>query len=182
MTIDIPVNAHVQCADGPCGRSTSVIVNPATRQVTHLVVDEGKPESMSRLVPVEFVTQSTPHLICLSCGQAELEKMDPFVKVEYIEGTEPFAEDYELVPPSELAEHRGARVEATDGPVGQIDKFLVDSKDDRITHLVLREGHLWRQKGVIVPVSAIARIGEDIVYLKLDKQSVESLPVIPVQR
>jgi sporulation protein YlmC with PRC-barrel domain len=181
MTIDIPVNAQVRCADGSRGQSTSVIVNPATQQVTHVVVDGGRPESTPRLVPVEFVTQSTSHLICLSCGQAELEKMDPFVKVEYIEGTEPFTEEYELVPPGELAEHRGTRVEATDGHVGQINEFRVDSNDDRITRLVLRKGHLWRQKGVIVPVSAIARIEEDIIYLKLDKQSIESLPVVPVR-
>jgi sporulation protein YlmC with PRC-barrel domain len=181
MTIDIPVNAQVQCADGSCGRSTSMIVDPTTKQVTHLVVDEGGVESTPRLVPIEFVTASTPHTISLSCTKGELEKMAPFVKVDYIEGTEPFAEEYELVPPGELAEHRGARVEATDGHVGQLDGFLIDSEDDHITHLVLREGHLWGQKDVTIPVSQIDHIEENTVYLKLDKHGIEALPTIPVR-
>jgi hypothetical protein len=45
--MDIPVKAVVQCTDGPGGRSTYVVVNPITEQVTHLVVKERQP----RLVP-----------------------------------------------------------------------------------------------------------------------------------
>jgi hypothetical protein len=35
---------------------------------------------------------------------------------------------------------------------------------------------------VTIPVSQIERITEDTVYLKLDKKSIEALPVIPVRR
>jgi hypothetical protein len=47
---------------------------------------------------------------------------------------------------------------------------------------VLREGHLWGQKDVTIPVSQIERIEEDAVHLKLDKRSIEALPAIPVRR
>lgn len=47
---------------------------------------------------------------------------------------------------------------------------------------VLREGHLWGQKDVTISVSEIERIEEDIVYLTLDKQSIEQLHGIPVRR
>jgi sporulation protein YlmC with PRC-barrel domain len=66
--------------------------------------------------------------------------------------------------------------------VGKVDEFLVDLSDGHITHLVLREGHLWGQKDVTIPVSEIQRIEEDTVYLKLDKHSIEKLPGIPVKR
>jgi hypothetical protein len=44
------------------------------------------------------------------------------------------------------------------------------------------EGHLWGKKEVTIPVSAIDRIEEDTVYLKLDKKAVESLPSESVRR
>jgi sporulation protein YlmC with PRC-barrel domain len=73
-------------------------------------------------------------------------------------------------------------VEATDGHVGQVDEFLVDPTNEHITHLVLREGHLWGQKDVTIPVSQIDRIEQDVVYLKLDKHGIEKLPSVPVRR
>ena len=32
-----------------------------------------------------------------------------------------------------------------------MDEFLADPASRQITHLVLREGHLWSQKDVVVP-------------------------------
>jgi hypothetical protein len=86
------------------------------------------------------------------------------------------------IAPDELAVHRGARVEAIDGQVGHVDDFLVDTESGHVTHLVLREGHLWGQKEVTIPVAQIEHEEEDAVYLKLDKQAIEALPSIPVRR
>jgi sporulation protein YlmC with PRC-barrel domain len=202
--MDIPVNAEVKCADGPAGHSTCVILNPITRRVTHVVVKPKGFLHIERLVPVEYVTASTPHEIQLRCTLQELAEMEAFIDVEFISADYPYmayeAEEYmvwpyvhagedvvspietERIPPGELAVHRGAHVEAKDGHVGKVDEFLVDLSDGHITHLVLREGHLWGQKDVTIPVSEIERIEEDTVYLKLDKHSVERLPAIPVKR
>ena len=49
----------------------------------------------------------------------------------------------EQIPAGELAVRRGAKVEATDGRVGQVDEFLIDPSNGQISHLILREGHLW---------------------------------------
>jgi hypothetical protein len=53
--------------------------------------------------------------------------------------------------------------------------------DNKISHLVLKEGHLWGQKLVTIPVSAFKRISTNRVYLKLSKEDIEKLPVIPVK-
>jgi len=45
-----------------------------------------------------------------------------------------------------------------------------------ITHLILREGHLWGQKEVTIPLNQIERIEDDTVYLKLRKEEIEKLP------
>ena len=90
--------------------------------------------------------------------------------------------EHERIPPGELAVSRDARMEATDGRVGQVDEFLVDQENGHLTHLVMREGHLWDQKEVAIPVSEIDRMREETVYLKLDKGGVHQLPAVPMQR
>ncbi len=199
--MDIPINADVQCADALCGRSTCVIVNPATRQVTHLVLEETQFPYEKRLVPIDQVMEATPHLIRLRCLSSEPEHMESFVETEFIETPMPnftggsylawpymvseamaMPIEHEHVPAGELTIRQGARVEAVDGRVGHVDEFLVDPVSGHITHLVLREGHLWGQKDVTIPVSQIERIEEDDVFLNLDKRSIEALPAIPIRR
>jgi sporulation protein YlmC with PRC-barrel domain len=90
--------------------------------------------------------------------------------------------EYERVPPGELAIRRGAPVRATDGRVGRVDEFLIDPANEHITDLVLREGHLWGQKDMTIPISEIDRFEDDIVYLNLDKEQIEALPTIAVRR
>jgi uncharacterized protein YrrD len=201
--MDIPVYADVQCADGPCGRSTYVIINPTTQQVTHVVIEERGFLHTERLVPLELVIESTPDLIRLHCTKDELATLETFIETEYVQGDladfDYAADEYlmwpyvipesmmvpldhERVPPGELAVRRGARVEATDGRVGRVDEFLVDPTSEHITHLVLREGHLWGQRDVTIPVSQIERIEEGAVYLKLDRKRIGALPTIPVRR
>jgi hypothetical protein len=66
--------------------------------------------------------------------------------------------------------------------VGRVDEFLVDPTDERITHLVIREGHSWDRKEVTIPVNQVARMAEETVYLKLDRQQTAVLPAIPIRR
>jgi sporulation protein YlmC with PRC-barrel domain len=207
--MDIPVNAEVHCADGRCGRSTYVILNPTTEQITHLVVKAVEPPHTEFLVPVSLVVRTAPDRIWLECTAQELAGMEPFVDTEYIQAQLPeaaqpptsymqgqylmwpyFVPDLEQyvpverkhIPPHERAVHRGTQVVATDGHVGQVDEFLVDPAAGHITHLVLREGHLFGHRDVSIPVSEIERIDGDTVHLKLDKHAVGALPAIPVRR
>jgi sporulation protein YlmC with PRC-barrel domain len=201
-TMDVPVNADVICADGPCGHSTCVIVNPATRKITHLVVKEKGFPYIERLVPLSEVVEAGHHMVRLKCPRDKLGAMDPFIEIEFIPGAGPYSSyeadeymmwphvlplatvplEHQRIPPDELAVRRGARVEATDGLVGKVDEFLVDPASGHITHLVLREGHLWGKKDVTIPVSEIDRIEEDTVHLKLDKQAVETMPAVPMRK
>jgi hypothetical protein len=91
--MDIPIDAVVQCTDGPGGRSTCVVLNPVTRRLSHVVV-----------------------------------------------------------------------------------------KQNTFPHLVLREGHLWGEKDVLIPFSEIGQIDKDRVHLTLSKEEVANLPTIPVRR
>jgi sporulation protein YlmC with PRC-barrel domain len=199
--MDIPINADVYCNGHRCGVSTCLIINPITKKVTHLVVKEKAFPHIERLVPIELVLETSLQKIQLRCSHNQLEEMESFIETEFIRAeipeyvgdpfviwpfaiprTEMISVEHERIPPGELAVRRGARVEATDGHAGRVDEFLVHPADGHITHLVLREGHLWGQKDVTIPVSQIDHIEEDAVYLKLDKHSVEALPSIPIRR
>ena len=194
--MDVPVDATVECTDGPCGRSTYAIIDPAKERVTHVVIQESGLTGSERLVPVDVISESTPERIRLRCSVEELQGMEPFAKPQYLPGEEPLlmypAGRYMVwstgisgfrpliernkAPVGELAISRGARVEARDGKVGQVDEFLTDPVGQKITHLVLRQGHLWGRRDVTVPADQIDRIEGGVVYLKLDKKGIEALP------
>jgi sporulation protein YlmC with PRC-barrel domain len=196
--MDIPLNVEVYCVDGLCGQSKEVVLDRHTEEVTHLVVKEKHSPRTELLVPIDLVTETTPHLIRLRCVKEELAALQPFLQVEVLEEHVPHyvsgpslvpvevpdtkwvTVKRESIPPGEVAVRKGARVEATDGHVGRLDEFLVDPVTERVTHLVLREGHLWGQRDVTIPVSEIDRLEEKTVYLKLDKDQVEALPSVPV--
>ena len=208
--MEIPLNASVECSDGVCGRSEYVLINPVVDQVTHLVVKEDSSPNTEYIVPVDFVTDTITDTIRLSCTRAELEKMDPFIKTKFIAEAVPdirsgygglygFGSSYLLpyvtpemtvyvpeenqqIPPGEMAVQRGTPVKATDGFVGKVDEFVVNPKNGHITHLVMREGHLWGKKDVMIPLSAMSETRDDTVFLKIDKQEIESLPIFPVNR
>ncbi len=199
--MDIAVDAEVHCADGFCGRSTYVVLDPISEKVTHIVVAREIFPHTDHLVSTDLIVESTPQRIVLRCTRDELAKMESFIETEFLLSSKgafqadpimmwPYSVpesavitlEHEHVPPGELAVRRGAQVQATDGHVGRVDEFLVDPTNGHITHLIMREGHLWDQKDVTIPISEIDHIEEDTVNLKMDKRGIEALPAIPVRR
>ena len=206
--MEIPLHAQVECTDGVCGRSEYVLIDPLSGQVKNLVVRETAFPNIEYVVPVDVVSETIANTIQLRCSKAKLQKMDRFVKTTFVEAKVPLMnpgygggmgtyyylpyvtaemtvqvpKEHLQIPPGELGLNRGTRVEATDGYVGHIDEFVVNPKNKHITHLVMREGHLWGQKDVIIPVSAMGETNADSVSLKLNKHQIESLPTFPVHR
>jgi hypothetical protein len=165
------------------------------------VVKEKEPPHREILIPIAAVTATTPDSINLRYTRHEIASQQPFIETDYVQVNIPrpaggfyFMTPYvypevetlpvkhESIPADELAVRRGALVEATDGHVGRVDEFLVDPENDHITHVVLREGHLWGQKDVTIPISEIERVEEGTIHLKIDKRKIEALPAIPVRR
>jgi hypothetical protein len=191
-----------------------VLINPVIDQVSHLVVRENEPPHTEYIVPIDFVTETTADKISLRCSKAEMEMRDPFIKTAFIEEKVPdinFGHNgrygmgsyyympyvtpektvfesmkYQQIPAGELAVRRGTHVEATDGYIGKVDEFVINPTNDLITHLVMREGHLWGKKDVIIPISAMDEkykaSTKDRLFLKLNKLEVESLPTFPLHR
>jgi hypothetical protein len=183
----------------------ALVMNPTTKEVTHMVVREQHAPHRERLVPANVVGKTTPEQMELRCSAAELDKMAPFVENHFVKVAVPhdvnvggmysFAYTIpetrietvtvhsERIPPDERAIRRGARVHTIDGHnIGKVDEFLVDPTDCHLTHLVMREGHLWATKEIAIPISELKYIGEGEVHLKLSRAQVEQLPEIPIHR
>jgi hypothetical protein len=83
----------------------------------------------------------------------------------------------DVVPLGEVQLRPGDRVHAVDGEIGRVQGFFVSPGDDRMTHVLLQEGHLWGHKEVAIPVSAVTGVDEGI-RLNITKQQVEDLPPV----
>jgi sporulation protein YlmC with PRC-barrel domain len=201
---DIPLQAKVQCSDVACGKSTNVIVNPVNLQVSHIVVEDKKlPNYATRLVSVDKIAGSTPDQITLSCTRDEVAAMQPFIVDTFVQESpsglayasgDAYTSEYvvndtgyddvaaENMPKGELGIYSGMEIEASDGKIGKLDELVLDPKSGAITHLQMREGHLWGKKDVAIAVSDIDFTDGKAIYLKINKEAVKALPPIKVKR
>jgi hypothetical protein len=75
------LGADVCCADGECGRLSSLVVSPGDDVVTHLVVEQARRQAPGRLVPRGLVDSESPDgaggRIRLGCTVSEFGTLDP---------------------------------------------------------------------------------------------------------
>jgi hypothetical protein len=201
--MDIRLNVDVHCTDGRSGRSTYIILNPITERLTHLVVKEQWPSRTERLVPIDWIAITTRDVIVLNKAREDFTQLEEFAQTEFVYRDVPHLtsdpkvtmfwpyvasskqvidQEVRRIPYDDLAVKRGTAVQATDGKAGIVDEFVVDAEDSQISHLVLREGNLLGAKEVIIPISYIDFLGEEGVYLNVDKKTIKSLPSIAVKR
>jgi sporulation protein YlmC with PRC-barrel domain len=79
------------------------------------------------------------------------------------------------VPLGETEVERHESVHAVDGEIGRVEGFVVDPADNKVTHVLLQEGHVWGRREVAIPVSAVASVDAGI-RLNITKKQVEELP------
>jgi sporulation protein YlmC with PRC-barrel domain len=211
MATEFTLGARASCSDGVCGEVVRAILDPATKTVTHLVIEPKHREADGRLVPVGLV-EAGPGEITLRCSIAEFDRLEPSEEIDLAEGLDytggygpdavmgygnvgglgvggsvsgmgigadlghqPAIVASDNVPEGESEVARHERVHASDGEIGALQGFAVDPADHRVTHVLLREGHLWGRKEVAIPVSAVRSV-DDGIWLSITKKQVEALP------
>ena len=202
-TTPFTIGAGVSCSDGACGKVTRVVVDPLTRTVTHLVVEPKHRLDAGRLVPLGLA-DATAGEIRLRCTLADFGKLDPAEETQFLPGTPgypgydpeqmlampyygmgpgigvPVTVTYDTVPLDEVEVRRGEHVHATDGHIGKVQGLVIDPKSHRVTHVLLKEGHLWGRKEVAIPIGAVAGV-DDGIRLNIAKQQVQDLPPVDIQ-
>ena len=81
QTMTFWIGADASCTDGACGQVSRIIVNPVTREVTHLAVDPKHRHGPERLVPVDLADATTGQ-IRLHCTLAEFQTLRPAQETE----------------------------------------------------------------------------------------------------
>ena len=184
---EFAMGATASCLDGPAGKVSRVIIDPATERVTHLVIEPKYRLGIGRLVPLDLV-ETTAGGIRLRCTVEEFEGLEPAEETELVDdvtgvvgigglagpmgGASPVpAIVQDVVPLGEADVERDDPVYALDGEIGRVQGLLVDPDDHRVTHVLLQEGHLWGRKKVSIPASAVTGV-ENGIRLSLTKKQV----------
>ncbi len=202
MVVTLVLGSEAVCGDGYRGAMLAVVIDPAARTVTHVVVEPAGRRGLARLVPVGLV-DAVPGGVRLRCTQAEFEGLEPAEETlaEFALGYEvpvqllppgwrgaggptvaggtilriPEKETIDVIPAGEVAEHRGDHVRATDGDIGQVRGVRIDPGSRQVTHLLVSEGHLRARKEVAIPFDKVAGF-DDGIRLSITRQQVRDLP------
>ena len=184
----LQLGTPVRCIDGPGGELCDVVINAATRRVTHLVVEPHHHHALARLVPIELADGD----LSLRCTIEELHGLAQVEESEYVGvalpgdgyadlGANPGWDDphvlvtYDAVPSGEIEIRRRSPVTSADRHyLGHVDALVVDA-DGRVEELELDRGHGWSGRRVTIPIDGVERLEPDSVTLKLTKAAVRHL-------
>ena len=200
--ITLMLGSDAVCSDGYRGEVQGVVIDPAARTVTHVVVELKGRRGLARLVPLDLV-DAAPGQLELRCTETEFQSLDAAEETlaEFVPGYPdpvqllppgwrgaggptleggsipriPEQETIDVIPPGEVEERRGDHVHATDGDVGQVHALRIDPRSHQITHLLLKEGPVWARKQAAIPFDQVAGF-DDGIRLNLTKQQVRDLP------
>ncbi|MCJ7700199.1 MAG: hypothetical protein MUO62_01330 [Anaerolineales bacterium] len=83
--LELSTQAKIQCLDGLGGQVIYLLVNHITNEITHLVIRVERPAHIERLVPISLVSQSSVDVVQLHCTLSELDGLEPYNFVEFID-------------------------------------------------------------------------------------------------
>jgi sporulation protein YlmC with PRC-barrel domain len=79
------IGSEVVGSDGVCGDLRRIIVDPAARAITHLVVEHRHRQGEGHLVPIELV-DSAAHTIQLTCSTPEFRSLPDAEETHFLPG------------------------------------------------------------------------------------------------
>ena len=202
MVITLVLGSEAVCRDGYRGEVRAVVLEPADGTVTHLVVEPEGRSGLARLVPFDLAEVARGGTL-LSCTEAEFRNLEAAEQTlaEFTLAYQapvqllppgwrgaggpvtqggaipriPEKETVDVVPPGEVEEHRGGQVHASDGDIGQVRGLFIDPVSHRVTHVLVREGHLLGRRDVAVPFGTVTAF-DDGIRLSITRQQVHDLP------
>lgn len=202
---------HVFSADDrEVGHIDRVVLDPKTKEVSHVVVRKGFLFTEDKVVPTNLIASATDEKVKLRQNAGDLQNLPDFEESHYVpldedekkrlaEGVryypplywyppygaipaslasipEPHVIETERnIPENSVALKEGAKVIAADGEhVGDIEQVLTDARTDRVTHFLISQGLLLKEKK-LVPVLWLNSASDDEVRLAVGSHLLEQL-------
>ena len=192
--------------DEKIGTLHRVVMDPKTREVTHIVVKEGFFFTEDKVIPMDLVGSVTEDRITLQGSKEHLDELPEYEETHYVLPDEQASNSAYWYPPVDwgaaagrypaafypqayyvkkteknipegtIALAEGAKVISQDGDhVGNIETLITDSKEDRVTHVVVSSGLLVKERKVI-PAHWLDTVSDDEVHLAVESRVLEHLP------
>ena len=83
--MEFTFGARTRCSDGHCGVLSRTIFDPASRTITHLVIEPRHHAASGRLVPIELADAAGGE-ISLHCTLADFGQFEPAEEIQLVEG------------------------------------------------------------------------------------------------
>lgn len=124
----------------------------------HEVIQQVRRMPETNMIPIIFMTSFSAY--------AGYYGYAPYVTPRQVERN---------IPKGSVPLEEGAQVVSADGEaVGSVKRIFTDTKTDRVTHFVVSEGLIFKEKRLI-PTAWVKNIKEDEVELSVDAKVVERL-------
>jgi sporulation protein YlmC with PRC-barrel domain len=189
--------ASIYTSDGKeAGRLHRVVIEPDTKEVTHIVIQKGLLFKDDKVIPIVNVASTSEEKVSLSCTTDDLKKMSPLM----IKQKEPVSEAFErgqsydplaggmvanpiqertiskrTIPEELVALKEGAQVRSDDDEhVGHIECVKTDPETGFVSHLIVSQGLLSKNK-ITVPIWWVKLLDDDEVHLAVEAQELEAL-------
>ena len=178
----------VDATDGPAGRLLDVVIEPAIRRATHIVLEVGGRYGTCRLVPISAVASASGRLK-LSWSRAQVGAaplVDAGDESDIVNGPELrlFRQDrsgrlVRFTPSAsgggqaqaEQLRHGSVVVGADNRVLGQLQGAVVNDVE-RVTKIMVERKRLYRKMRFAVPIEAVGRVEADKVVLTISRAAV----------
>lgn len=176
-TTRLALGALVVATDGACGLVKSLAIDPAARRVVHLVVEPEDRIGLARLVPVKLVCKveaDADYGVDLDCDlaafaalpMAETSEMVRGVNVAYVYVPCPaplIREVHEVMPSGEASFQPVTSVWASDGQIGKVAGFEIDTQGHEIVSVLVSEGRFpWGHRTVAFPITCVSSFDGEV--------------------
>ena len=193
---DLHIGTKVRCLDGRCGKLAKIAVDPATLQVTDLIVEEGFLLKQARALPFSTLAYAELEDILLLLNNDDLRGYAEYrekvferpataqdghsgsrtEEVSYPTFTTPYDPGMPIGTIKERIRQgissklevitKGTLVKNSEGIVGRLSHLMTDPETGEITNLVVQQGFMFPEQ-LVVPVYFVESISEDGIFLIL---------------
>jgi uncharacterized protein YrrD len=185
------------------GKINRFVLDPATNEVTHIVVQKGWLLPEDKVVPMRMVSSATQERVMLTKDVNNFKELPPYEETHYIRAFDnddesyywyppegyigypaygldyyfwPYIETTRNIPENTVPLKEGAKVISLDGKhIGDIERLFVEPSSNRATHFLITQGLLFKERKLI-PTRWIKSVEEDQVTLIVSTSTLERLP------